>query len=232
MASAVIEPPQAVIEADKATLALSWPEKAKAVVVQDQAGYDAAVSLGKDVVALRKEIETQFKEPKQKAYDAHKAITAMEKRYLDPLVQAETILKDSIRKFTAEQERIRLENERILREQQARMEEEARLAAAIEAEQAGATQEEVQAVIEEPVFVAPVIAAPTFAKATGTSNPVTWSAQVVDIKKLCAEIAAGRQPETLLMPNQPILNKMAVALKSALSIPGVKAVSTQGVRFR
>lgn len=221
-----------VIEESKASLALSWPDKAKAIVVSDQPSYDAAVSVGRDIVALRKEIEAQFKEPKEKAYAAHKSITAMEKRYLDPLVQAETILKDSIRKFTAEQERIRLENERILREQQARLEEEARLAAAVEAEQAGATEAEVQAVIEEPVFVAPVIAAPTFNKATGTSNPVTWSAQVVDMKKLCAEIAAGRQPETLLVPNQPVLNKMAVALKSALSIPGVKAVSTQGVRFR
>lgn len=241
MGSAVIEPPQAstqppptqtVIKAETASTALSWPEKAKAVVVKDQAGYDNAVAMGQDVVTLRKEIEKEFADPKKKAFEAHRAITAMEKKYLDPLVQAETILKDSIRKFTAEQERIRLENERILREQQARMEEEARLAAAVEAEQAGATEAEVQAVIEEPVYVAPVIAAPTFAKASGTSNPVTWSAQVVDMKKLCAEIAAGRQPETLLVPNQPVLNKMAVALKSALSIPGVKAVSTQGVRFR
>lgn len=221
-----------VIEADKASLALSWPEKAKGIIVVDQAGYDVAVEVGRGVVALRKEIETQFAEPKKKANEAHKAITAMEKRYLDPLVEAESILKASIRTFTAAQERIRLENEQRLRAEQARMDEEARIAAAIEAEQAGASEAEVQAVIEEPTFVAPVIAAPTFSKAVGTSNPVTWSAEVFDMKQLCSAIAAGRQPEALVAANQPALNKMAVALKSALSIPGVKAVSTTVVRFR
>jgi hypothetical protein len=231
MGSVVIEPPQAVIEADKANLALSWPEKAKAIAVKDQAGYDQAIEVGRGIVALRKEIEAQFAKPKKKAHEAHKAITAMEKKYLDPLVQAESILKASIVAFTTEQERLRREEEARIRAEQERLAEEARLAAAIEAEQAGATEAEVQAVIEEPAFIAPVVAAPTYQKATGVSTPVTWSAEVISMKQLCAEISAGRQPETLVLANQPVLNKMAVALKSALAIPGVKAVSKTGARF-
>lgn len=221
-----------VISQEVATVALSWPDKAAAVRIANQASYDEATNIGRGVQELIKQIESEFKEPKEKAYAAHKAITAMEKKYLDPLVLAKSIIAKEMGRWAEEQEVLRRKEEARLRAEQLKREEEERIAAAIEAEQAGASEAEVQAVIETPVFVAPVIAAPTFQKAAGVVTAVTWSAEVVSIKQLCAEVAAGRQPETVVVANMPVLNKLAVALKQAFNIPGVKAVSKTGTSFR
>jgi hypothetical protein len=58
-----------------------------------------------------------------------------------------------------------------------------------------------------------------------------WSAEVVDIQKLCAEIAAGRVPTDAVKINEPWLNAVARKMKQEdLGIPGVKGVYKEGVR--
>ena len=74
--------------------------------------------------------------------------------------------------------------------------------------------------MEVPVFTPPIQAAP---KVEGVSFRDLWSAEVTDLLALARAVADGVVAPTLLIPNQPALNKMAVALKGELRIPGVVA---------
>lgn len=73
---------------------------------------------------------------------------------------------------------------------------------------------------------------------TNTLGPLSYAGRsyvevrcgVVDMKALCAAVAAGTQPETLVMPNQRVLDKMATALGAELRIPGVEVVTEERVR--
>jgi hypothetical protein len=48
---------------------------------------------------------------------------------------------------------------------------------------------------------------------------------VVNIRDLCRAVVEGKASPECVMANMPVLNKMAVALKQTLNIPGVRAVS-------
>ena len=52
--------------------------------------------------------------------------------------------------------------------------------------------------------------------------------EVVDMKLVLETtgiVAEGKVPEGIIVADMTVLNRMAVALKGALNIPGVKAVS-------
>lgn len=213
--------------------ALAWPDKARAVKIVDQVSYDLATGMLGDVVALRKSIVDDFAEPKKKAFEAHRAVVAQETRYLQPLQEAEQILKRSIGDFAAEQERLRRAEEERLKQEAIKREQEERLAAAVDAEQSGATAEEVEAVLEVPAFTAAaVIAQPTYSKAQGVSTREVWSAQVVNVRMLCRAVADGVIAENVITPNMTALNGLARSLKSGFQVPGVKAVRTNTVAVR
>ena len=199
--------------------ALTWPERAKALAVKTPEQYAVAASMKIDLASLRKKIVEEFAPMKEAAHKAHKAITSKEGEYLKPLVEAEGILITALKTFEQEQERIRLEAERLAREEAIKREEEERLAAALEA-----PAEEQEAILAAPAYVAPVVVAPTYQKVTGTGVRYTWSARVVDIKKLCKAIADGLVPETFVLPNQPVLNARAKADQTMMKVPGVEAV--------
>ncbi len=124
-----------------------------------------------------------------------------------------------------------------------RRDEEARLAAALEAQVVGASEETVQQILETPVvevpevaaveayiapaeYVAPAIAAPLVQKVVGTGIRYTWSAVVVDLKKLCQAVVDGVVPADYVMGNMPVLNKRAGADQTAMekTVPGTRAV--------
>jgi uncharacterized membrane protein YqiK len=181
-----------------------------------------------------KEVKDTFDPICEKAFAAHKEATGKRALYLDPLVAAQKSVKGLMSAYDAEQERIRLAEQRRLEEEARKKAEEQALLDAIEAEaeakRNGATVEEAAQVatevIEEPVYVAPVVVPKSVPKMQGA--PVyreVWSAEVTSIKDLCRAVAEGKVSPECVMANMPTLNKIAVALKSTLSIPGVKAVS-------
>ncbi|NBW10803.1 MAG: hypothetical protein EBR82_22525 [Caulobacteraceae bacterium] len=106
--------------------ALTWPEKAKAIAITDQPSYDLAAGMKLDLTALRKKIVEEFAPMKEAAHKAHKAITSKEAEYLAPLVEAEGLLVAGLKRFMAEQERIRQEHQRAIEAEQRRLEEEDR----------------------------------------------------------------------------------------------------------
>lgn len=203
--------------------ALTWPQRARAIKIVDAACYKQAAEMKLDLASLRKRIVEEFAPMKEAAHKAHKAITSKEKQYLDPLVEAEGVIASELKRYTAEQDRIRRAEEERLRREAREREEADRLAMAVAAEAEGASPEEVVQILETPQYVAPVVAAPTFEPIKGLGLRTTWGAKVVDLKALARAVVAGEVPETYIEPNMVALNARARSDKQLLRIPGVVA---------
>lgn len=210
--------------------ALTWPEKAKAIAVIDQQSYDIAVVDVKQIAQVKKAITEHYGPLKKAAQDSHKKIVAAEKQFLDPLDEADRIIRQSITRWSQEQERIRIEAQRKVEAEARAKEEQERLAKAVQAEEMGVNPVIVEKILETPKPIEPVITAPTFQKAAGIASRETWRAEVTDIKALCQSIVDGKiQPEAV-SPNMAVLNGLARSFKDDLNIPGIKAVKETGIR--
>jgi len=207
------------------TKALTIVEQAKSVKVADNQSYTNAGILWKQIGDMIKEVKETFDPICEAANKAHKEATGKRAKFLNPLVSAQKSIKQLMSAYDAEQERLRLEEERRLFEIARKQEEERRLMEAIAAEEAGEI-EEAETIIEEQEYVPPVVVQKSIPKMEG--GPVyrtIWSAEVVSIKDLCRAVSEGKASPELVLPNMPALNKLAVALKDTLQIPGVKATN-------
>lgn len=214
--------------------ALTITERAQAVQITDQPTYDGAVELLRGVKALRKEAEAHHRPMIEAAYRAHKAATDALKRIDDPLKQAESHVKGRIGAWDMEQERIRREAQQRLEAEARRKAEEEALAAAIAAEQAGASGAEVDAVIEEAQY-APVVAPPpppVYEKASGVVTRTTYTPEVTNPSELVRHIAAHPELTYLLSVNMPALRSMVKAQGAQFRLPGVRVVETKNVAVR
>lgn len=214
--------------------ALTIVDQARAVRVTDVESYTAAGQLWQSIGEMIKEVRDTFDPICTAAFNAHREATARRAKFLDPLTSAQRSVKKLMSDYDAEQERIRKAEEVRLAEIARKEEEERRLQEAIaaeeEAKRKGATTEEAEAeaeaIIEQPVYVPPLVVPKATPKLQG--GPVyreVWAAEVIDIKALCRAVADGKASPECVMANMPALNRLAVALKATMNIPGVKAYS-------
>lgn len=179
------------------------------IIVVDQDTYVQANDLIGKLQTVRKEVVARFADPKKKAAEAHKAICALEKDFLNPLDSRISALKNSTTNwYAAEQARIRAEEDRKRRE----AEEAAQIAA--EAEAQGETELAQEAVIEATMAQASVSTIP---KVSGTSMRVVYKAVVVDKNAL---------PREYMMPNQAMIDYVVKTNHGDIQIPGVRIEKT------
>ena len=198
---------------------------ARAMVITDQASYNAVVEMRTQLKALRDAIEQAHAEPKKLKHAAWKAEVALESAELAPVQEVEGVLKAKTFAWDAAQEAARrAEQARLEAEARHRAEEEA-LAAAIEAEKAGAPAAEVEAVLAQPIIAAPVVAPKTYTPAPRMAGRESWSGRVTDLQALVRFVAANPAFGNLLMVNQTALNQLARSQKSMMKIPGVEAIA-------
>lgn len=162
--------------------------------------------------------------------EAKRRVLAVFQPAVDRLVSAERTLKGAVLSYAREQERLR-------REEQARLDEAAeRERARLErlAEKQREEDHEDRAAVSEQR--AEEVTAPTVAPAVAPAGAVhvrtTWRAEVTDLLALVKACAAGKQPIDLLRPDTVRLNELARSQKGDMSVPGVEAVSEQGVAAR
>lgn|SRR3990167_2018760 len=124
-------------------------------------------------------IKAEFAEPKRKADEAHKSITAMEKRTLEPVVDAMDLASNVALDYKKEQDRLAKEERDRIEAERRRQIEEARLKEAEALEAKGQTRE-AEAVIAAPIetprqtrFETPV------PKVAGLSTKKEWKGKVV-----------------------------------------------------
>jgi len=194
-----------------------------ALTITDQPSYDRAVEILTGIKTWRKRWEEYWKIPRESAYATWKNITAKIKEADDPAAAVEATVKNRNRVWDEQQERLRQELQRKA-EAEARAKEEAeRAAQSVEMELAGASDEDIAAVVDAPstAVAAPVEA--TYQKASGISRRSNWKAKVTDLKALAKAVGAGKVPVDYILPNQSKLDARAKADQSTLAIPGVVA---------
>lgn len=217
------------------TKALSLFDQANAITIKDQPTYDLAVDFLKGVKALRNEAEAHHRPVIDAAHKAHKLAVEALKRIDAPLEQAERAVKGTMASWTIEQERIRRAEEDRLRleEQKAR---EAELEQQLEqAEAEGANETEVLALIEQAAMAPappPPTVAPAYKPAAGVSVRKSYAAEVVNLRQLIQWVAGNPTFDYLLKVDQVALNKLVGAAKSSLVIPGVKVIEKSNVAVR
>lgn len=209
-----------------------WPERARLLVVDTDASFVEAGELLTAIKALRKEVDDAFDPIVAAAHKAHKIACEQKKRAEAPLLEAERILKGSLAAYHAEQQRKAREEQLRLEAEARARDEERRIAEAAALEAQGRPEEAERVLDEEPVLVdAPVVAPPT-PKVEGVSIREKWTAEVVDKAALIAAVAQNPTLQPLLVPDMQALSRMAGALKGELRIPGVRVRREQVVAAR
>ena len=217
--------------------ALSY--KARQAAAEAQAKVEAEAR-AREAASVRSRLEVEAKE-RAEAEAKFKAeqeialrVAAEEKAKADKArveVEAKEKAEAEVRRRKEEEERKRRDEERKRREEEEALrrkeEEERQLQAAILAEQEG-NKDEAEAILAAPVSIPTVTVAPQVAKVEGVFTRTTWSAEVLDFGALVRYVAAHPEWESLLEPNTPNLNRLAISQHEALSIPGVRAVATTG----
>ena len=198
--------------------ALTVIEQARSVIITDSPSYTRAGELWKAITDMKKQVDESFKPIILKAHQAHKEALAQRAKIFDPLDKAGRSVKTGMESYDREQERIRQEEERRLREIARQEEEERQLAEALEAERNG-DKEEMEVILEAPIYVPPVIVPKTTPKLQG--GPVyrtIWQFRITDAQKI---------PRAYLMPDEVKIGGVVRALKEATNVPGVEAYSTR-----
>lgn len=217
MKTTVIEAPDSA-EAEKEQTSLV--HHANQLLVKTQSEHGVGLAMLKAIAIQQKKVAELFKEPTAAAHAAHKAITAAEKKLLDPLEQASKIVWNKCSAFEQEQIRIAQEQERKLQEAARMAEEERQLLEAIEAEKEG-QKEEAEEILAAPVEVPKVHVAVAVAKVEGISSRWNYGCRVVNKDELIRYVAANlAQWSSLLEPAESELNKLAKAMREGFKIPG------------
>jgi cell division septum initiation protein DivIVA len=164
------------------------------------------------------------------AYDAEQErIRKADEERLRKIAEDEEKERRRIERERLDAER-KAEEDRLLAEAQAAKDrgdnETAELLTNAAVETSEAIKEQSAAIAQEPIYVAPIVVPKTTPKMAG--GPVyreVWAAEVTDIKALCLAVATGKASPECVTGNMVALNRMAVALKGTMNIPGVKAYS-------
>lgn len=214
---------------------LTVVERAKAIVITNQETYNAACSFLLDVV---KPFRRNWKAywygsdaapgPIKLAYSSYNSLLDKFNERDDPAEVAEKTVKQATLVWEAAQEKLTQERQRVAQEEADRNAEEERLHAAIVAEQSGASDEEVEAIVQAPVMAIAAPVAPTFQRAAGMSKPRdNWKCRVISVVSLCKAIGSGKlkfaRSDEIKVAEffATLLAKKASADKSTLNIPGV-----------
>jgi hypothetical protein len=182
-----------------------------------------------------KGITAELAPGKKKAHEAHKWFTTYEATKVKPLTDARVALSKLIAPYLLEKQRLideankqaqlkAIEDARAIADQdkETRV---AELLAEGKDDEAGELM-----VADTVVDSAVVVRKEVYSKPAGVSIGLVkrWSAEVYDIKKLIAAVAAGTVEVNCLMVDQKYLDGQAVLKKSTMDYPGVRAIETAG----
>lgn len=194
--------------------------RAKDFQIADQDGYEKAADFLRDCKTMQKDIRETMDPAVKKAHEAHKAVTGIRSKLLDPIDQAEKVVKQKMGNWVDAQERAaRIERQRIEAEAR-KLAEEQQLREAEELEARG-MPEAAEEAISAPIILPAIKEAPK-PIAEGTSSRKRYSAKVVSLDALVKAAAEGRIPAGLVIANQSVLDSMARSLGESFSIPGVE----------
>lgn len=215
-------------ELSRAVTALEF--EAESIIIETDEDYKAAAEFGRAIKRRSAEVTAFFKPMKDAANKAHKEVCAREKTMLTPLVNAEKILKDTMGRYSMEQERKRRELEEKMR-RQAQEEADRKLAEAIAAEESGDKDRAAEAMLDAQMIdqvsrsSALEIERP---KADGTYVTKDW--EIVEIDQNAVPLAI--QGVCIRPVDTSAVMRLIRASKGSIQIPGVIYRETAKMSFR
>lgn len=224
-----------VAEQELRTTGEGLAEQATALRVVDEPTFQRAgvmLRMIKDYLARVGEVLNPII---QAAHKAHQEALGQKKKLEGPALEAERVLKASMGAYQVEQEHLARQAEALASAERQRLEEEAKLQAALEAEARGDGQG-AERILEAPTppvpIIVPAAVTPPPPKAEGVSFRTNYRAEVVDLKALVQAVAQGQAALAYLEPNLPALNQAARALKEELRVPGVRVIAERVAAVR
>ena len=202
--------------------------EAEAVAVIDADTYKSAAAFVSSTAEIATLIKSEFRDPKAHAYDLHKWICGMERRFLGPAEEAMKIGKQKLIAYDDEQERRAAEEQRVKEAEARKREEERRLAEALALEEEG-DQEAAEDVLAEQVDLPPVVVEKAVPKVGTVQYRMTWQAKVIDVGKLLRFVVANPQFLHLLKPDDVAIRALARSTKGAVKIDGVRMWKEKGI---
>lgn len=175
-----------------------------------------------NVKRIAKEIDEQRKTITGPLDLAKKRVMDLFRRPAEFLEQAEATLKRAC--LTWDQEQDRIHRQAQAEAARAADAERKRLADEAAKQQAAGNTETAHAIAAAAQMVAPVPVVLERPKIAGESTREVWRAEVTDLIELARAVGEGKASPECLLPNMPVLNGQARALKGSLQLPGVKAV--------
>jgi hypothetical protein len=169
-------------------------EASKIIKIENQDQYLAAAEMLKNVHAVKKEVMATFKEPKQKASEAHKAICAAEKMHKEPLEEAEKLLKSKVAEW----------DKKVQEELEAKRIEAEKTANALEKSGEESTALEIRKDANKELKAE---------KVSGVSFRDKWVFEIEDSKKI---------PRKFMMPDEQLIRNHVEIKKDKAKIAGVK----------
>jgi len=219
---------QVAARADEESIALL--ASAEQFTITSDIQYGASAELLQTIKAQQKQMESLRKSVTRPLDEAKTRVLGLFKPATDRLSKAELTIKNAMLTFSRDRERQRQEAQEKLRQREEAERERLRKQAEAAREKGKETRAETLEQRAENVptleVTAPAPAAP------GITTRVTWRAEVTDLAALVKAVADGSQATALLAPNMTLLNNLARAMKGDLDIPGVQAVSEEGIAAR
>ena len=215
---------------DSQALALREQIAAIAPITSD-AELQIVGSVFKDATANIKNLEEHMDGPIKDAHAKHKRLTELRNKLTAPFKQIKADADSKLTTYRREQQAKAAEEQRKADEEARKRAEDARLAEA-EALALSGKREQAEAVLDAPIMPEPVAPPPPIATVEGVSSRRTYSAEVVDMRKLCAAIAEGKAQVEFVTANQTVINSMARALKNNFCVPGIKVVMKESTSAR
>lgn len=211
-------------------------------VITDQATYSKA----KESLPVLKRAEDRvigfFRDMKAAANRAHKAVTMAEAQQLTPISHARQRLSGLIYGFEREQERQRLDRERIAREEAQREAERQALEEADQLADQGAPAMAEQVIEQAIAAPMPVVSVPSVAvEVSGVSIRENWVPVFVgaspgqswkDLTDDQRKRVMALLPREFCIPDESAIRRVVKAMKSSTKIPGVQAYDAGTVAVR
>lgn len=203
---------------------------ATGVLIHDDESYAKAAEITKTIKQMQKKVKDYWEPLRVSAKKTYDDVLGKKKRMMDPLEQAEKILKKKMGTYTAAKERERQEREEAARKA-AQAETDRKLAEAAEAERngdlIGAEMAMAEAEIMDDAAVSISVASKA-PKVDGVSTTKNWEIKSIDLSKVPVEFAG-----VLLRPvDEKAALKLIRASKGAIKIPGIEYEETYSVSIR
>lgn len=200
------------------------------IVITNDAEYQYAGELTKQVKAAQKKVEEYWEPMRASTYAAYKSVTDHKKDMLDPLKNAESILKKKISGYLVEVERKRKAEEEALRKQ-AEEEMLKKMAEAEEAAKKGDVEAVEYAMAEAEVMeqvAATAVVESQATKVSGISQKKDWKITKIDEEKVPVDIAG-----IVIRPvDEKAIMNLIKSTKGKVKIPGVTFEETVNISVR